>query len=65
MKQICEQAELIDIWLGPGDEQIDITLYSVNEFVAVSYNWQQHSDTFDDIFHRFLQSLPLISWTAI
>jgi hypothetical protein len=38
MKQIYEQAESVDIWLGPGDEQIDITLYSVNEFVAMSYS---------------------------
>jgi hypothetical protein len=37
----------------------------VNEFVAVSYSWQQHSDIFDDIFRPFLRSLPLISWTAI
>jgi len=65
MKQIYEQAESVDIWLGPGDEQIDITLYSVNEFVAVSYSWQQHSDIFDDIFRPFLRSLPLISWTTI
>jgi hypothetical protein len=65
MKQIYEQAESVDIWLGPGDEQIDITLSSMNEFVAASYSWQQHSDIFDDIFRPFLRSLPLISWTAI
>jgi hypothetical protein len=54
MKQIHEQAESIDIRLGPGDEQIDITLSSVNEFVAASYSWQQPSDIFDDIFRPFL-----------
>jgi hypothetical protein len=61
MKQTYEQAKSIDIWLGPGDEQIDITLSSVNEFVATSYSWQQHSNIFDDIFRPFLRSLPLTS----
>jgi hypothetical protein len=60
MKQIYGQAESIDVYLGTGGEQIDITLYSVNEFVAVSYSWQQHSDIFDDVFRPFLRSLPLI-----
>jgi Heterokaryon incompatibility protein (HET) len=62
MKQIYEQAESIDIWLGLGDDQTDVFLDRVNRIIEKSRDDPQHSSNLDDILLPFLQSLSLNSW---
>jgi hypothetical protein len=65
MKQIYEQAESIDIWLGPGDRQIDDFMDRVNRITGKPRNRSQLSNTLNDNVHPFLQSLSPPSWNAV
>jgi hypothetical protein len=65
MKQIYEQAESINIWLGPGDAETDAVLDELQGIMKRLGNKPQSSGALDDILRPSLQSLPLCSWKAL